>query len=158
LSWHGAKVGEGHQHEQSDAATRPIFQLVVGLGVFVAISMVLMAMLYRFFNAYETARDTPVSPLAQEEPAMKPGPKLQPSPTIDLQQFRAKEKQALESFGWVDQREQLVHIPIEKAIELMAERGLPARADAPAADSSAPAAAPAQPAPAQATPAPAAAN
>ena len=155
MSWHGAKLGEGHSHETSDAETRPIFRLVIGLAIFVAVSMVLTAMLYRFFSDHEAAQDAPVSPLAKEAPALPPGARLQPNPAIDLKQFRANEKQALESFGWVDQREQLVHIPIDKAIELMSERGMPARSGAPAADAAAPAAqasaaqaAPAQPAPA----------
>jgi hypothetical protein len=42
----------------------------------------------------------------------------------------------LKSYGWIDRDKGVVHIPIDRAIEILAERGLPVRAakSAPAAD------------------------
>ena len=36
-----------------------------------------------------------------------------------------KQDQALESYDWVDQKSGIVHIPIEQAMDLIAQRGLP---------------------------------
>jgi hypothetical protein len=33
----------------------------------------------------------------------------------------------LQSYGWIDQQKGVVRIPIERAMELTAERGLPVR-------------------------------
>jgi hypothetical protein len=50
-----------------------------------------------------------------------------------LQQFREQERAALEGYGWVDQAAQQVRLPIDRAKDLLIERGLPVRAGAPAA-------------------------
>lgn len=45
----------------------------------------------------------------------------------EVQQVRQMWDQRLHSYGWVDQQAGVVHIPIERAMELLAERGLPVR-------------------------------
>ena len=55
-----------------------------------------------------------------------PEPKLQGDPASDLTRFRAHEDKTLTSYGWVDRAAGIVRIPIERAMELIAERGLPA--------------------------------
>jgi hypothetical protein len=66
----------------------------------------------------------------QADPAaMAPaGPSLQPLPALDLARFRAEEELALGTYGWVDKDKGIVRIPIERAMGLLAERGLPAAA------------------------------
>ena len=70
--------------------------------------------------------DTPVHPLApaQETP---PPPNLQVHPSRDLTEYEKTILRQLDSYGWIDKPQGIVHIPIERAIELTAERGLPAR-------------------------------
>lgn len=121
----------GHAHEKSDASTQPIFRFITGLAIFVAVSMVAMAMLYSYFTERETVMDTSLSPVAKETPMPEPEPALQSNPRIGLERMRTEEEVALTSYGWVDQPAGLVRIPIERAIELMAERGMPSRAAAP---------------------------
>ncbi len=41
--------------------------------------------------------------------------------------MRAAEEKILHSYGWIDQQKGIVRIPIERAMELTAQRGLPAR-------------------------------
>jgi hypothetical protein len=132
VSAHGAS-SNGQAHEKTDASTRPVFRFAAGLAVFVAAAMALMAMLFTYFTAREAALDVPLSPLAKEAPAPVSGPLLQPNPPADLEQLRHDENAQLTSYGWVDERERLVHIPIDRAIGLMAERGLPSRGTTPAA-------------------------
>jgi hypothetical protein len=132
VSAHGTSHN-GHGHEKTDASTRPVFRFAAGLAVFVAAAMAVMAMLFTYFTEREAALDIPVSPLAKEAPAPPAGPRLQPNPPADLDQLRRDENAQLTSYGWVDERERLVHIPIDRAIDWMAERGLPARSGAQAA-------------------------
>ena len=44
-----------------------------------------------------------------------------------LKQLRATEEATLTTYGWVNRKNGIVHIPIDRAIELLAQRGLPAR-------------------------------
>jgi hypothetical protein len=88
-----------------------------------------------------------------------PEPRLEDDERTELNGFRLREEQQLESYGWVDQNAGVVHIPIDQAMKLIAERGLPttpqagtmpvspvnlARAAAQASDTSEMPAAPAQ--------------
>ena len=44
-----------------------------------------------------------------------------------LRQLRATEDAALTTYGWVDRKNGIVHIPIDRAMDLILQRGLPAR-------------------------------
>ena len=48
-----------------------------------------------------------------------PMPRLQPDPVADLNKFRDREDEELNSYGWVDQQTGKIHIPIERAIDFM---------------------------------------
>jgi hypothetical protein len=63
-----------------------------------------------------------------------PNPLLQTnvSAKTDMMQMRQAEAARLASTGYLDGRKDRVHIPIDRAIELLAERGLPNSVDAPA--------------------------
>jgi hypothetical protein len=54
-----------------------------------------------------------------------PEPRLERNERIEINDFRLKEEQTLNSYGWVDEKAGVVRIPIERAIELIAQRGLP---------------------------------
>ena len=54
-------------------------------------------------------------------------PRLQTSPTSDLQQLLEAENAKLNSYGWIDKSAGVVRIPINRAMDLLAQRGLPAR-------------------------------
>jgi hypothetical protein len=54
-------------------------------------------------------------------------PRLQSAPIGDLKDMKAAEDKILNGYGWIDQQHGLVRIPIDRAIDLLAQRGLPAR-------------------------------
>ena len=54
-----------------------------------------------------------------------PEPRLQPDEVRDMDLFRQSEDKKLRSYGKVDANGQMVQIPIERAMEIIAERGLP---------------------------------
>ena len=51
-----------------------------------------------------------------------PEPLLQVSPTDDWTEMLKREQEILNSYRWVDRSKGIVHIPIERAMELMVER------------------------------------
>jgi hypothetical protein len=49
------------------------------------------------------------------------------TPDDTLRQLRATEETALTTYGWVDRDNGIVHIPIDRAMDLILQRGLPTR-------------------------------
>ena len=89
----------------------------------------------------ERAKDTAEQryPLAaSRDPQMPPEPRLQQYPDSDISDFRASEERRLHGYGWVSKEAGVVHIPIEDAIRLTVERGLPVTARRPARPAAAP--------------------
>lgn len=56
-------------------------------------------------------------------------PHLQLDPTADLKSFREHEDAELNTYGWIDRTAGVVRIPVDRAMELIAQRGLPARSE-----------------------------
>jgi hypothetical protein len=54
-----------------------------------------------------------------------PTPRLQPDPTADLAAYLAASRQRLSSYGWVDRDKGIAHIPIDEAMQRVAEHGIP---------------------------------
>jgi hypothetical protein len=46
---------------------------------------------------------------------------------MDLSDMRAAEDQLLHHYSWVDRDKGVVRLPIERAMDILAERGLPSR-------------------------------
>jgi hypothetical protein len=56
-----------------------------------------------------------------------PAPQLEVNERTELNDIRLREENTLSSYGWVDEKAGTVHIPIDRAMELLAQRGLPVR-------------------------------
>jgi hypothetical protein len=117
-------------YEGRDANVRWIVRLGLGLAVLTLLVVLGMRLLFDFFVSREKARDLPPPPLAGSR-APYTGPRLQVAPAVELGEMRAAEEAILESYGWVDRDAGRVRIPIERAMDLIVERRLPAREASP---------------------------
>jgi hypothetical protein len=136
--------GEGHaevRYEQSDVRAGAIVRFAIGLVIVVVVAAVGLLGLFKLFARQQRRHDPPPPPLAQQAGRQPPGPRLQASPLQDLEQLRGQEEKELTSYGWVDPKAGIVHIPIDEAIKIVAARGLPQAAPSPSPASS-PSAAP----------------
>jgi hypothetical protein len=117
------------QHEESDVNILGIFAFAAGLlatGIFIHL---MVWLLFSYLSTREAAKTAPQFPLAAtQEQRLPPEPRLQTNPRQDLQDLRAQEDELLNSYRWVDQNAGIVRIPIDEAIRLTLQRGLPARA------------------------------
>ncbi|MDB5339601.1 MAG: hypothetical protein JWN70_5220 [Planctomycetaceae bacterium] len=80
--------------------------------------------LLQMFRADVLSHKASQSPRASGSVA-PPGPRLQDQPLIEYSRFVDTQDARLNSYGWVDQRQGVVHIPITDAIDILATRGLP---------------------------------
>ena len=119
-------MNSGKQQLDGEINTRVLFRLTIGLLALVAIAMVLMWYLTTFVYEQEKAGDPP-PPLMVEARVqhVPPNPRLQSNPFAELDLLRAKQQARLTSYGWVDQPAGVAHIPINKAMDLLAANGIP---------------------------------
>jgi hypothetical protein len=113
-------------HEESDVNALAVGKFAIALALIAISSLVLLFGLFRYFQSRETAKQ-PRSEFASQAGKLPPEPRLQSAPVLDLQAIRAAENQVLNSYGWVDPQKGVVRIPIARAIDLLAQRGLPSR-------------------------------
>ncbi len=123
---------ENHEHpenhEQSDVNIVGVLGFGGALVVVATIIHLLAYVLFGYFNAREGVAVPTEYPLAASQGHREPPePRLQTDPRQDMADLRAKEEELLGSYGWVDKNAGVVRIPIEAAMKLTLERGLPSR-------------------------------
>jgi hypothetical protein len=134
--------------EREDLAPKPILLFLAVLAVGCMLVYFMLRGMYSYLDSYENRHQPVQSPLA--EPAAVdtrtvspndidkfPQPRLESDERREINGFREQEEQTLNTYGWVDQKGGVVRIPIERAMQLTAQRGLPTRpqtGSAPASD------------------------
>lgn len=120
-------IPQGHQatekkHEHKDVD-------VLGVSFVAGIVFLLLAMCFltaRGVLSFTRKHHPPVVlRYAVGEQSSFPQPRLQVVPTADLAVSKEGSEVTLHSYGWIDRRAGLAHIPIERAMQLLVERGLP---------------------------------
>jgi hypothetical protein len=117
------------RYEKSDVNVRAILGVGAGLATVTAVMAGLVWLLVLFLarsGADTSPREFPLA--ASYEQRLPPEPRLQTNPREDLQTLRQAEERLLRTYGWVDRDSGIVRIPIDEAIRLTLERGLPSRA------------------------------
>ena len=117
------------RHEHRDVNVWAIGKFAIGLVLLTIASIFMLMGVFRYFEMRENANQPAqrASGVNVDARKLPPEPRLQDSAVQDLQQMRAAEDQILSGYGWVDQQKGVVKIPIDRAIDLLAQRGLPAR-------------------------------
>jgi len=133
------------RHETSDANLGGVERLTVITFAFLACVFALIYVVYFQLKAREARLDTPPPAISgRQGDRLPPLPRLQKTPVTDLKQFRETEDEVLNAYRWVDKQAGIAQVPVARAIELIAEHGMPPR---PAPPAPTPAAAPAAAAP-----------
>ena len=120
-------------HEMQDVSIRAIVRFGVGLAVAAAIIHVGIWLLFRFFENYAERRDAAPSAMSARRPVeapreperLFPEPRLERFPFATRENLRREEEALLDGYGWVDRRGGVVRIPIDRAMDLIAQRGIP---------------------------------
>jgi hypothetical protein len=127
--------------EREDLGAKPILIFLLGLIVGCVLVALVLKGLYRYLDSYENRRQPVQNPLVQQTTAdtrtVEPGditkfsqPRLETNDPMEINEFRVQEEKTLHSYGWIDQQGGVVRIPIDRAMELVTQRGLPTRPQA----------------------------
>ncbi|MFQ5637764.1 MAG: hypothetical protein ACE5IR_07180 [bacterium] len=116
-------------YEVRDTNFQTLLWSGIGFLGLVVFSFVLILWVFSFLQKRQENSAAPAPPLADSRPPLPKGPKLQVLPEQDLEKFNAVQDSLLENYGWEMREAGLVRLPIDRAIELTLERGLPVRTD-----------------------------
>lgn len=115
------------RHETTDASTRGI--IYFGIGLFVTLVLALWGtnVVFNYF-AHHQGLGPPASPFdnARQLPPANV-PVLLANPAQDMNEYRKSQEKTLTSYGWVNEKAGVVRIPIQRAMDLLLERGLPVK-------------------------------
>lgn len=105
--------------EIRDASAKRIAILTVGLALALVVILVAIWYAYRFY--------TGISPASadSEHSAWSHAEKSLQSIADDRRELEAQESSRLETYQWIDRERGLARIPIERAMSLVVEQGLP---------------------------------
>jgi hypothetical protein len=108
---------------------------VVRFGLWMVIAAVLIYAvlfgMFQYFDRQAALADPARNPLlAGEKPpatpaARFPQPRLQSNAAADLEKLRGAEDETLATYGWVDRNAGIARMPIDRAMQMVAERGVP---------------------------------
>jgi hypothetical protein len=127
-------LNEGGFEREDLSASRALYFLV-GLAVVGLVIYFIVFGMYRFLDSYDKAHQPPVSPMATPEADTRaithentqtfPEPRLEENERTQLRQFIEDQDRKLATYDWVDKDKGAVRIPIDSAMELIVQRGLP---------------------------------
>jgi hypothetical protein len=113
-------------HETTDVNVWAVGKIAIGLVIVCMVSIGLLFGLLKFFQSREeTSVANTVEPVK-----LFPEPQLQKTPIADLKTIHDEEDKLLNGYAWVDRGKGVVRIPVDRAIEVLARRGLPSRSEA----------------------------
>jgi hypothetical protein len=127
--------------ELQDIGIGSVVAFFITLLIIVLIANVVIRGIYKGLDYYSKSHQETAAPMMTvptgdmrvinpSESQKFPEPRLETNERMEINDFRLKEEQTLHSYAWVDKDAGTVRIPIERAMQLTAQRGLPVRPQA----------------------------
>lgn len=106
----------------SEIDVRQIAVISAWLAAITVGALVIGYFIYKSLGSWSARADPAPSPLVEAGlPVEPPSPRLQISPEKELQALRAGTSERLSSWGWVDRGAGVAHMPIDQAIDRLAQ-------------------------------------
>lgn len=108
---------ERHESQEPNLRGLSVAALVLIAAIIIAVATSLGLM--HLFGGFS-------QPRTRAEHSAMPEPHLQPHPLADRATYEARQRATLTQYAWVDRGAGIVRIPIDRAMQILAERGGPA--------------------------------
>jgi hypothetical protein len=141
---HSATPNGHADFERKDISVNGVAVFLVGLAAMILISYFVVDVFYRVLERHFEAEQAPVSPLlttAQQDTRRLPpqygedyakylkesfpAPQLETDERTQLNEVRLREEDILSTYGYVEQNAGIIRIPIDRAMDLLVQQGLP---------------------------------
>ena len=147
MSTESPNTGQEPRHtdvsfEERDIKAGTIYGYLFALALAVVASFLICVYILRFTLKFAASSDTPPPPsreaLGKDFRALPPEPRLQgvpgheTDPQADLRKKNQEDAEANEKLEWIDKSGGIAQIPVEDAMKIIAEKGLPAASTPPA--------------------------
>jgi hypothetical protein len=113
------------RHEPGDVNAKAVTEFGVSMAALVVIFCFGLWGVFEYLKNRQAEISLPLSPAAlvnaQKQP---PEPRLQPHPAQDMRDMRADQDRILHQYGWIDPDKGIVRIPVDRAMDLIVQRGL----------------------------------
>jgi hypothetical protein len=124
--------GKNHRsYEDSEVSVGRLFAFAAGVVGLVVLGVLGSAVVFHFFVEHQPL-GPPASPF-EDVRTMPPQPRLQVAAPLDLKAYRDDQEKTLHEYRWVDSQGGVVRIPIERAMDLLLQKGYPVRGSSPVA-------------------------
>ena len=117
----------GLGYEPRDANITGLLQFAFWMAVLLAVTLLGMRWTFDYFKKAMPLGETASPLLKQGQRELPPSPRLQVHPRQELVDYCEIQQKAVHSYGWVNQESGIVHIPVDRAMDLILAKGLPAR-------------------------------
>ena len=120
----------GAEYEHTDANVWIIVKFLVWLAISAVVIHFGLGLMYGFLIEQSKEVGDRQYPMAApaDQRRLPPLPRLQQFPQNELYTFRQGEDAFLHQYGWLNRDQGVVHIPVEDAMRILVQKGLPTRA------------------------------
>jgi hypothetical protein len=113
-------------HEPGDVNARALSKFGLSMSLLIVIFLFGLWGVFEYLKNREAELGLPLSPAAMVSgQKLPPEPRLQRHAAQDMRDWRAAEDRALHQYAWLDPDKGIVRIPVDRAMDLIAQRGLP---------------------------------
>jgi hypothetical protein len=119
------------RYEKTDALPRPLYQFLFWICVLSLVTAGVSWVTFAWLTSWREGASERAIMAAPQDSQQPPAPRLQTREPKDLAAFRQEEAEILSTYGVVDREKGIFRIPIEEAMKLTLERGLPAAGSTP---------------------------
>ncbi len=130
-------LGAHGSFEHQDLSPRGIIYFFFGLIALLAVIYAIAFGVYRVLDSYNHSNQATLSPMVAPEADTRsvtdqdtqtfPEPRLEKNERTELREFIEDEDRRLATYDWMDKDKGIVQIPIDRAMDLIVQRGLPVR-------------------------------
>jgi hypothetical protein len=123
----GRPLAEGTAgHEANTLRVRGLVIFAVALAGMTTLVLLGLALLMPIFSSEEQQLEKLAPPRFAGDTGEFPAPKIQSDTASELTKMKKEDLTRLAEFGWIDRAQGIAHIPVDRAIDILAKNGLPA--------------------------------
>jgi len=113
-------------HETTDMNPKYAVYFVVGLSIVLLLTCIGLWWMFRTLVGRQQRAESPTFAV-QPERVVPPEPRLEVNPTTDYGETLAREEDMLRQYEWIDRQKGIARIPIERAMDILAQEKAPSR-------------------------------
>jgi hypothetical protein len=112
-------------HEVNSLKVRGLFWFAAALVVLTGMALGVMAVVMWGFAPVERELESLAPTRFAGDTGEYPAPRVQADPAVELKEMKAEDLGRLNQYGWIDRKSGVAHIPVDRAMDILAKKGLP---------------------------------